>query len=43
MVITYRVLTAQSRHFLADIFIDVTFLLEQVLQPAVLILKVVRF
>lgn len=39
----YQILTAESGHFLANILIDITFLLEQVLQLAVLILKVVHF
>ena len=41
--ITHRVLAAESGHLLANVLIDVTFLLEQVLQLAVLILKVVHF
>ncbi len=40
---THRVLTAEPGHLLANILIDVALLLEQVLQLAVLILKVIHF
>lgn len=40
---THRVVTAEPGHLLANEFIDITFLLEQVLQLAVLILKMVHF
>lgn len=41
--ITHWVLTAEPGHLFANILIDITFLLEQVLQLAVLILEVVHF
>lgn len=41
--VTHRVVTAEPGHLLANELIDITFLLEQVLQLAVLILKMVHF
>lgn len=39
----HQVVIAEPGHFLANLLVDVTFLLEQLLQLAVLILKVVHF
>jgi len=40
---TYRVFTAESGHFLADVFVDVALLVEQLLQLVVLVLEVRHF
>lgn len=40
---TYCVLTAEPGHLLENVLVDVAFLLEQFLQFAVLVLKVIHF